>query len=80
MPLLKLKDEDLRQIEIKRSEALNVDIAVEGLPYEHIYKVEAKIEEILGGIEFDLIYTEYAPDYLVASVKKRGEKYACHIS
>jgi predicted nucleotidyltransferase len=113
MPLLKLSDEDIRQIEAKRQDTLkkieivrkylcslgaktvytfgsvltdefrgysDVDIGVEGLPYEHIYRVEAKIEEILGGIEFDLIYMEYAPEHLVTRIKRRGERYACHIS
>jgi predicted nucleotidyltransferase len=58
----------------------DVDIAVEGLPYEHIYKVEAKIEELLDGAKFDLIYIECAPEYLVSHIKRKGKKYACHIS
>lgn len=58
----------------------DVDIAVEGLPYEHIYRVEAKIEEILGGMDFDLIYLEYAPESMVARIKQRGTKYACNFS
>ena len=113
MPLLKLKEEDIKQVEKKRGHALgqlekvcsylcglgardvyifgsvltdefrehsDVDIAVEGLPYEHIYRVEAKIEELLGGIKFDLIYMEYAPEHLAVRIKAKGKRYACHIS
>lgn len=58
----------------------DVDIAVEKLPYEYIYRVESRIEEILGGVSFDLIYLEYAPEHLVSRIKKSGKKYACHIS
>lgn len=58
----------------------DVDIAVRGLPEKHIYKIESQIEDMLGTGNFDLVYMEYAPFYIVDSIIKRGEKYVINIS
>jgi predicted nucleotidyltransferase len=58
----------------------DIDLAVSGLPREHIYKVESKIEEIVGGMHFDLVYLENAPAYLVKRIKEKGKRYACDLS
>lgn len=52
----------------------DVDIAVKGLPEEHIYKIESKIEAILESDSFDLVYMEHAPEFMVKSIKTRGKK------
>jgi len=53
----------------------DIDLAVSGLPSEHIYKVEAAIEEIVGGMRFDLVYLETAPQYLVERIREKGKRY-----
>lgn len=58
----------------------DIDLAVSGLPREHFYKVESKIEEILGGMHFDLVYMETAPTYLTERIREMGTRYACDIS
>ena len=58
----------------------DIDLAVGVLPREHIYKVESKIEEIVGGMHFDLVYLEKCSAYLVKRIKKRGKRYACDLS
>ncbi len=58
----------------------DIDIGVWGLPREHVYKVEAKIEEILGGMSFDLVYMENAPAYLVKRIREKGKRYAGDLS
>lgn len=58
----------------------DIDLAVSGLPREHIYKVESKIEEIVGGMHFDLVYLEDAPGYLVKRIREKGKRYACDLS
>jgi predicted nucleotidyltransferase len=58
----------------------DIDIAVGGLPLEHVYRVEAEIETILAGMPFDLVYLETAPAYLAERIRERGKPYACHIS
>ena len=58
----------------------DIDIGVLGLPPEHIYKVESKIEEILGGMRFDLVYMENAPAYLVEKIREKGKRYAGDLS
>jgi len=57
----------------------DIDLAVSGLPRQQIYKVESKIEEILGGVDFDLIYLENAPAYLVKRIREKGKRYACDL-
>ena len=61
-------------------EQSDIDIGVFGLPREHIYKVEARIEEILGGMRFDLVYMENAPAYLVKRIREKGKRYAGDLS
>ncbi len=39
----------------------DVDFVVVGLPELYMYRVEGRIEEILGGIPFDLIYLDTLP-------------------
>ena len=58
----------------------DIDIAVSGLPREHIYKVESKIEEIVEGMRFDLVYLENAPAYLEKRIREKGKRYACDLS
>ena len=58
----------------------DIDLAVSDLPREHIYKVESKIEEIVGGMNFDLVYLENAPAYLVKRIREKGKRYACDLS
>lgn len=58
----------------------DIDLAVSGLPREHIYKVESRIEEILGGMRFDLVYMETAPAYLIERIREKGTQYACDLS
>lgn len=58
----------------------DIDLAVSGLSREHIYKVESKIEEIVGGMHFDLVYLENAPEYLVKRIREKGKRYACDLS
>lgn len=58
----------------------DVDIAVAGLPDEYIYRVEWKVEDILGGMDFDLVYMEYARDYILKRIKKEGVRYARNVS
>lgn len=60
-------------------ERSDIDLAVSGLPMQHIYRVEAEIEEILQGMPFQLVYLEYAPEYLAKRIRERGRQYACHI-
>jgi predicted nucleotidyltransferase len=60
-------------------ERSDIDLAVSGLPREHIYNVESKIEEIVGGMRFDLVYMENAPAYLVKRIREKGKRYACDI-
>lgn len=50
----------------------DVDIAVAGLPFKHIYSVEGKIGDILGTEEFDLVYLEYAKDRLRDRIRQQG--------
>jgi predicted nucleotidyltransferase len=57
----------------------DIDLAVAGLPREHMYRVEAEIERMLAGMPFDLVYLETAPDYLGQKIRKEGKRYACHI-
>lgn len=57
----------------------DVDIAVQGLPEKQIYRIEATIEDMLGTDNFDLVYMEYVPSYIIDGVKKRGEKYVIDI-
>lgn len=57
----------------------DIDFAVAGLPLEYVYQVEGEIEVILAGMPFDLVYLETAPPYLVARIKEKGKRYACHI-
>ncbi len=54
----------------------DIDLAVWGLPREHIYKVESKIEEIVGGMRFDLVYLENAPAYLEKRIREKGKRYS----
>jgi predicted nucleotidyltransferase len=58
----------------------DVDLAVSGLPYEHVYKVESRIEDILGGATFDLVYMEHAPEYIIAGIRSGGRRYVARIS
>jgi predicted nucleotidyltransferase len=58
----------------------DIDLAVSGLPHEHIYKVESKVEEIVGGMHFDLVYLENAPSYLEKRIRAKGKRYACDFS
>ncbi|GKT09537.1 nucleotidyltransferase domain-containing protein [Desulforhabdus sp. TSK] len=58
----------------------DIDLAVSGLPREHIYRVESEIEEIVGGMRFDLVYLENAPAYLVKRIREKGKRYACDLS
>jgi predicted nucleotidyltransferase len=57
----------------------DVDFGVMGLPSEHIYKVESKVEELLGGMLFDLVYMEYAPGYITRRIRDKGKKYVFEI-
>jgi predicted nucleotidyltransferase len=50
----------------------DVDIAVSGLPFKHIYAVESKIGDILGTEEFDLVYLEYAKERVRNRVREQG--------
>ena len=50
----------------------DVDIAVSGLPFKHIYSVESKIGDILGTEEFDLVYLEYAKERVRNRVREQG--------
>jgi predicted nucleotidyltransferase len=52
----------------------DVDIAVSGLPHKHIYTVEARIGDILGTEEFDLVYLEYAKERLKHRIREQGVK------
>ncbi len=52
----------------------DVDIAVSGLPYKHIYTVESRIGDILGTEEFDLVYLEYAKERLKHRIQEQGVK------
>jgi predicted nucleotidyltransferase len=58
----------------------DIDIGVFELPEKYIYRVESKIEDIVGGMKFDLVYMEYAPAYLVQRIRKTGKRYACDFS
>ena len=58
----------------------DIDLAVDGLPAEHVYRVEATIEAILGGMPFDLIYLESAPAHLAQRIRQKGKRYACDLS
>ncbi|MBC7357351.1 MAG: nucleotidyltransferase domain-containing protein [Desulfacinum sp.] len=40
----------------------DVDFVVVGLPDIHMYRVEGRIEEILEGMPFDLIYLDTLPE------------------
>ncbi|MDA8308215.1 MAG: nucleotidyltransferase domain-containing protein [Deltaproteobacteria bacterium] len=53
----------------------DIDIAVFGLPEKYIYRVEARIEDILSGMQFDLVYMENAPAYLVERIREKGKRY-----
>jgi hypothetical protein len=37
------------------------------------------MEEIVGGMHFDLVYLENAPAYLVKRIKEKGKRYACDL-
>ena len=50
----------------------DVDIAVAGLPFEHIYSVESRIEDILGTEEFHLVYLEYAKEHVRNRILEQG--------
>ena len=52
----------------------DVDIAVSGLPYKYIYSVEARIADILGTDDFDLVYLEYAKDRIRQRILREGTK------
>ena len=52
----------------------DVDIAVSGLPYRHIYSVESRIGDILGTEEFDLVYLEYAKERVRNRIREQGVK------
>jgi predicted nucleotidyltransferase len=54
----------------------DIDIAVYGLPEEYIYKVEGKIEELLEGSPFDLVYLEESPPHIARRIREEGRKYA----
>jgi predicted nucleotidyltransferase len=53
----------------------DIDIAVYGLPEKYIYKVEGKIEELLEGAPFDLIYLEESPPHIARRIREEGKKY-----
>ncbi len=48
------------------------DMAVSGLPHEHIYAVEARIADILGTDGFDLVYLEHARERLRNRILEQG--------
>lgn len=50
----------------------DVDIAVAGLPFKHIYSVESKIGDILGTEEFDLVYLEYTNERVTNRILEQG--------
>lgn len=52
----------------------DIDLAVTGMPEAYIYKVEGKIEDLLEGHAFHLIYMEEASEQMVNKIKERGEK------
>jgi predicted nucleotidyltransferase len=52
----------------------DVDIAVSGLPFQHIYSVESKIGDILGTEEFDLVYLEYTKERVTNRIREQGVK------
>ncbi len=52
----------------------DVDIAVSGLPYEFIYTVEARIADILGTDDFDLVYLEYTKERVRNRILEQGVK------
>jgi predicted nucleotidyltransferase len=54
----------------------DIDLAVFGLPEEYIYKIEGKIEELLEGAPFDLIYLEEAPPHIARRIREEGKRYA----
>jgi predicted nucleotidyltransferase len=57
--LLQLPSRGLKNLSLLSGdfrEHSDIDLAVSGLPREHIYKVQSKIEEIVGGMHFDLVY------------------------
>lgn len=57
----------------------DIDLAVAGLPAEHVYRVESSIEVILGGMPFDLVYLESAPTHLAQRIRCEGRRYACDL-
>jgi predicted nucleotidyltransferase len=57
----------------------DIDIAVYGLPQEQIYRVEGKIEELLDGAPFDLVYLEESPPHIARRIREKGKKYAVGI-
>jgi predicted nucleotidyltransferase len=57
-----------------RRRTSDIDIAVRGLPERFVYRVESRIEDILGGHEFDLVYMEDAPGYLVKKIEREGKR------
>jgi predicted nucleotidyltransferase len=52
----------------------DVDIAVSGLPHKYIYSVEAKVADILGTEDFDLVYLEYAKERVRNRILEQGVK------
>jgi predicted nucleotidyltransferase len=50
----------------------DVDIAVSGLPFEHVYSVESTISDILGTEEFDLVYLEHAKERVKSRILEQG--------
>jgi predicted nucleotidyltransferase len=50
----------------------DVDIAVSGLPFKHVYSVESKIGDILGTDDFDFVYLEYARERVRNRVREQG--------
>ncbi|SHE89773.1 hypothetical protein SAMN02745206_01013 [Desulfacinum infernum DSM 9756] len=50
----------------------DVDFVVVGLPEIHMYRVEGRIEEILAGMPFDLIYLETLPEERREFILQKG--------
>ena len=50
----------------------DLDIAVSGLPDQHIYTVEAKIADILETEDFDLVYLEHAKERVKKRIVEQG--------
>jgi predicted nucleotidyltransferase len=52
----------------------DVDMAVSGLPHQYIYTVEARIADILGTDNFDLVYLEYTKERVKNRILEQGVK------